>query len=80
MLGLLWCVKMSKRLATFTDSLSSFPLVMEGNGGWIKPLGLPTPNGSAVFIDCANERKKERGTDEKKNKSDILGRTARRYG
>jgi actin-related protein len=29
---------MSKRLATFTDSLSSFPLVNEGNGGWIPAL------------------------------------------
>ena len=51
---------MSKRLVTFTDSLSSLPLVTEGNGGWILGSRLDIlTNGSAVFIDCANERKKE---------------------
>ena len=30
--------------------------------------GLPTPNGSAVFIDCANEREKE----DQMNKDEII--------
>ena len=37
------------------SSPSSFPLVMEGNGGWIPAIARTTPNGSAVFTDCVNE-------------------------
>jgi hypothetical protein len=56
-------------------SLSSFPLVTEGNGGWIKPIGLPTPNGSVVLV-IARMNKKERGYEneyERQKKNDGAG-------
>jgi len=47
---------------TIKISPSSFPLVMEGNGGWIPALARASYKRQRSLSDCANEKKKEEKT------------------